>query len=417
MLSLHPRISAGRLRVAVSSRTVAAQWSAPYDLPSAGNALAIESGSGFQGVRPGGFSASEFAYSLFGSYGSGVFAEHYSAAGAYVFAGTGGHGHPDVVDLVGFDFETGAWFRTANANGAANDSTSIDDEDTSGSIWYEINGVTEVPAPGHGYNIHVYVPPANGGGTKGSIVHAVRNAVSASAFIAQVGHRLDLASVTYSRASSGAGSLADTVNSDYSCALDPTTSRIYVLPRQHHSFTSLSYLGTASVGAYSTIGTYSAPPDTATDGCSGPAAITVDNDRRLILLWLQRKIRALDLTNVSAGWQLLTLTNASTLPDAPLSGSLPVWHAGKGAYYHMPSGGGSTLYKITPPASSPLSNAWVISSESIGGDTIHPKGNNAGDADKAHKSLMYVPAIDRLAWVAGGTTGGTVRPVTLINPS
>lgn len=96
---------------------------------------------------------------------------------------------------------------------------------------------------------------------------------------------------------------------------------------------------------------------------------------------------------------------------------MPVWHASKGAYYHLPTGGGSTLYKITPPASSPLSNAWVISSETISGDTIHAHGSNAGAADYAHKSLMYVPAIDRLAWIAGGTAdGATTRPVTLIAP-
>lgn len=398
----------------------------PYALPTAGNAKHIETvggaGTGFQAVRPGGFSASEWSRSLFDSFGAGIFAPDYSDGGAFIIAGSGGHNHPDSTSLVVFDFTDGTWSRVANANGAPDLISPPYTVGTTASAapWIEAVGYTEVPAPPHGYNVPVYVPPANGGGTKGSIMWACRCAVAVSASFAETGHRLDLNTATYSRQVSAAGSFADSTLADYSCVLDPSTSRIYILREQYHVYTSVPYMTTSSVTTYGSLGSMSTFPTSASsDGVSAGATCLVHYPgTRLMIQFLQRKIRALDLDDVASGFQLLTLTNATGLPNASLYDSTPVWHPGKSAFYYMPSGGGATLYKITPPGSSPLTNAWVVSTETIGGDTIYRHGGVATGTDSsACKTLHYNPALGMLGWVPGAAVGGTVRPTTLINPA
>ena len=391
----------------------------PYSLPSVSNALAIETTSngdtGYQSVRPSGMSAFNFVRTMVGSYGSGVFCENYSNAGAYIVAGSGGHGHPDTVDAYGFDFTTGAWFSLLNSNGAPRDDSGFNGTTATGSPWYEVVGYTEVPAPPHPYSHVVYVPPANGGGTKGSVMHAARAAVTTGASNTGVAHAFQLNTRTWSRRSTNGVS----VDVEGRSIMDPVTSRVYVVVHTYHTKTALEYFDTSSVGAAQSVGSFTAPPDYGTDGCAPYPGLALDPVRRLLVRTLQRKLRAIDLNNINAGWQAITLTNATTLPDVPMGQTEPVWHPTREAFYWMPASGGSTLYKITPPATNPFSNAWVVTSQTIGGDTLHPHGGTGvnGDGVGAYKSLMYVPYVDRLAWIAGGHIDGTVYPVTLINPT
>lgn len=397
----------------------------PYALPAVGAAKAIETisggDSGFQSVRPSNFSASQFAYSLFNSFGSGVVVRDYSTTGAYVIASTGGHNHPDVVDAVGFDFATGAWFRLANANGAPNLPDAYDEgTNATGTPWYEANG-TQVPAPPHPYSCLVEIPAAYGGGSKGSVAYGVRGAVTSGASFAPTSHRFDLASRTWSRLSSASGgSLFVSTNAEVRCVFDPVTLRLYVIPSNYHNYNSLPYVNT-STNAWASSATFSNPPDFGTDGCGTYPGAVLDPARRLILRTLQRKIRALDLNNIGAGWQLLTLSNATALPDIPLGNSELCYHQANDAFYLMPGSGGSTIYKIKPPSTSPLTNAWVCSSQTLSGDTVYAHGDSAGDTGNGgggYKTLQYVPALQMLSWCAGGTVGtGLVFPMTLLNPT
>lgn len=399
--------------------------SVPYTLPTSGQAKHIETisggDSGFQSVRPSGFTASQFAYSLFNSFGSGVHVKDYSAVGAYLIAGSGGHNHPDTVDGFGFDFTTGSWFRLINSNGAPNLAGAyVEGVTSTGTPWYEANG-TVVPAPPHPYSCLVEIPAAYGGGTKGSVAYGVRGAVTSGASFAPTSHRFDLNSATWSRLSSASGgAFFGGTNAEVRCVFDPVTQRIYIIPPNYHNYTSLVYVDTAT-GDYGTTASFSAPPDFGTDGCGTYPGAVLDPVRRLILRPLQRKIRALDLNNITAGWQLLTLSGATNLPDAPLGNSELVYHEANGAFYHLPGAGGSTIYKITPPASSPLTNAWVCTSQTLTGDTVYPKGDAAGDTGNGgggYKTLQYVPALQMLSWCAGGTVGtGAVFPMTLLHPS
>ncbi len=97
-------------------RSTASVSSFPYSVPSSGQALLI--GNNFaEDVRPPSHSAHQWNYSLFFSYGGGTFVEDYSAGGAYVIAGSGGHAVPPNFGGCLFDFADATWKRIDNANG------------------------------------------------------------------------------------------------------------------------------------------------------------------------------------------------------------------------------------------------------------------------------------------------------------
>ena len=97
-------------------RSTASVSSFPYSVPSSGQALLI--GNNFaEDVRPPSHSAHQWNYALFFSYGGGTFVEDYSAGGAYVIAGSGGHAHPPNFGGCLFDFADATWKRIDNANG------------------------------------------------------------------------------------------------------------------------------------------------------------------------------------------------------------------------------------------------------------------------------------------------------------
>lgn len=376
-------------------------------------------------MRPPELSSDEFARAVCGSFGSGVFCKDYSAGGAYVVAGTGGHGHPELVDAIGFDFASGTWFRLANANGARNIATGgfqIGSTST-GAPWYEsAAGSGNVPAPPHPYSCAVYIPPANGGGPKGSFAYGVRSAVAGAAEFSATAHRMNLSTRLWSRAVSAPMSgLWDGVGVEYRCVMDELTSRIYIIPLAYHYFDHVPFVTTTSVTSYGKLGTFATPPDYQSDGCGEYPGAVLDPRRRLIIRTLQRKLRALDLNNPARGWQLLSIANAGLLPNVPLGESEFVYHEQRDAFYYLPGTGGSTLFKIAPPAGDPFTGSWTVSTQTISGARLHPHGNDGrmGTGNGAYKSLMYVPSIRMLAWCAFGqhfAGGGAVYPMTLINP-
>ncbi|MDP9130729.1 MAG: hypothetical protein M3N35_10110 [Candidatus Binatota bacterium] len=97
-------------------RSTASVSSFPYSVPLSGQALLI--GNNFAAdVRPPSHSAHQWNYSLFAFYGGGTFVEDYSAGGAYVIAGSGGHKVPPNFGGCLFDFADATWKRIDNANG------------------------------------------------------------------------------------------------------------------------------------------------------------------------------------------------------------------------------------------------------------------------------------------------------------
>jgi hypothetical protein len=110
-------------------------------------------------------------------------------------------------------------------------------------------------------------------------------------------------------------------------------------------------------------------------------------------------------------------------PDSPndnwiqltVSGTLPSginrWaRHSNGKYYWMPNSGGSTLTTLTPPAN-PKTGTWTVGTETFGGATPAAWYGNGG-MTAHYTQLIYVPAIDCLAWIPGGS-----NPVYLLKPA
>ena len=107
------------LSVTVAAAGAGGPFTPPYALPAPGTKSAIPTAGRnvANDVKPAPHSNGSWQYALFQSYGGGSFSPDYSAGGAYVLAGMGGHGAPPCFSAAIFDFATARWSYLPNANG------------------------------------------------------------------------------------------------------------------------------------------------------------------------------------------------------------------------------------------------------------------------------------------------------------
>jgi hypothetical protein len=379
----------------------------PYPLPAAGQAIALGSHVA-QAIRPEPHYAASWQYSLFDSYGGGVFLPWYSAAGAYVAAGTGGHNHPDFTGAVAFDFATGTWSLLPDASGTPLRNYSFKVFETNGPPEYEINiGATtpdSVPSPPHPYANLMPLPPELGGGPLGSVVYALQGAQAQEAVLSSRSHRFDLATRRWSRYTSNhLGTLNSRLaDNDAPSVYDPTARRIWQLPVQIHSTQNIGYIDlTESSPRWRLSASW---PWVSTWDQTHSAWL--DDARRLILMQSPTRLVALDLDNLPAGPRLLNYTG--TLPP---SGNRWELYPPDGCFYYK-SYAGNVLWRLKPPAGDPLTGTWTVTSLTVGGATL-PSISEAAQASgvRHYTRFFYVPAIASFAWIAD-----SFSPVHLVRP-
>jgi hypothetical protein len=219
-------------------------WTPPYTLPSSGQAVALGAANSAMSVNPVDLSDTDFNYSLFESFGGGCYVEDYSAGGGYVLCSCGGHAHPDFTSGVVFDFEVGAWVRIDNSQSTGNSQPGY----TRSQIDLaegELNGFTTVPAPAHPYSNFLPLSTARGGGTKGSVVRVIGQAMTQEPAGTFRSHRFDLATGVWTRYSTNKGDAV--TNASYflpECptAYDPNTGRYYQCPSEIHNTQAIPYV-------------------------------------------------------------------------------------------------------------------------------------------------------------------------------
>ncbi len=366
----------------------------PYSIPAAGQAIAIGTNTA-DSIKPAGISSFNWSYALFTCFGGGAFNPDYSAYGAFVIAGSGGHTCPAAnVDAAIFDFSDATWKRLANANGIAPREDDYAQSELSNDAYVEILEATagQIPAPSHAYNTSQYLPSSLSGGPKGSFLKIGSRAAAISSISGSGIHKMDLSTGLWTRATNETVDLLSSFET--SVIFDPVEQRYYILPDAFHAATHLQYFDpqTNTVGS-----TVDYPYVSGVTGTSYQVAF-LDPVRRLLLS--QRPgnpLRALDLNDIAAGWAALITTG--TQPSEP---NRWAFYEPDGRFYTRGNNSGQTLVRLTAPADW-KTGTWIYDTVTVAGASL-PNFATVGDSTVRHYStFFYVPALQSFAWVSGTT--------------
>jgi hypothetical protein len=396
----------------------------PYPLPAPRTKVAIPTAGRnvANDIKPSPHTNGSWQYALFQSYGGGSFSRDYSAAGAYVLAGMGGHNAPPCFGAAIFDFATGRWSYLPNGNGFDEGRTNdVRRDETNGAPYLELTAVRsgQMPSPSHHYGLQVSPPRSVIGGPRGAIVVALGAAKTLQGADSPVAHQMDLATGLWTRASKNL--LRDvTTRTPYtktSAAYDPITRRVYVSV-DFSVEDRLAYLDLQD-GLWKSAGSYSAPRT------SGPArSIWVDDQRRLLLYMLTSgQLWAIELDSVGRGPVRLRTTteisNAGRRWD-----EYPLADGGDGAFYTLAGDGppyrsGSPapranvqgVLRLAPPPGDPITGTWDFSMVPIAGGISAQYVTDPGAGAQHETRFFYVPALRCFAWIPNGS-----GPVELIKP-
>jgi hypothetical protein len=158
-----------------------------------------------------------------------------------------------------------------------------------------------------------------------------------------------------------------------------------------HSYNTLEYLDAAD-WTFKTSASYPYPATQV----GTYHAILDDSLRCLAVFAPSGVLQVMDLKNITAGFRTVTF-----------SGSIPSvengrWAKYNGSWYFYSGNGDQTIYKLTPPASSPTTSAWAFATTTVGGATL-PNGQMSGFP--MHRTRWcYVPALDCIAWIPQSNT-------------
>ena len=382
------------------------QFTPPYNIPTAaGQVVQIPNSSHESARLQTPWDATKWNYCLHNSFGAGTVVEDYSAGGAYVFCGIGGHAHPDFTGAVVFNFSTGAWEVLLHANGGpqyAAGGSGFTQAESNGAPYWEITGAQFVPMPVHPYRALTRIPTSLGGGTKGSVAYFTRGTMGETGTIhSYASHRFDLSTRLWSRASTQL--MPRTVSSGlYECTtvFDPSRNRYYLIHEDMHAFQSMYYMR-ASDWTWQQTASYPFP----SVNLETPGGVSLVNDH-LLYQGLNGTLFRFNLANESAGWQQCTLSQSLPINNK----NNYVYYPPTGKLYGINAIGGSTLSRITPPAN--FASTWTVDSVSLG--SALPSVSDVADPSRFvehYTMLFYVPSIQKLAWIPGDTNN-----VYLIQP-
>lgn len=362
-------------------------------------------------VRPAAISASQWQYSLFASWSGGTFVPGWGTHGAYVCAGTGGHGAPENFDAVLFDFADFTWKYLPNTNGVAANPSPLSPGETTGSPYWEVPG-TQVPAPAHVYQHQIGV---------GSSVYWVTNtfattAAAGGSYLHRCRLNADL-TCTWSRVATnafnatfpgfgtyGGGNYAATFH-------DAARNRLWFLNVMTHWVTTIPWItldGTNWTGT---------PIANATQDTSGAGILIHDPEQDCIFAGVPRgQLYRLNLAGSTLnGWAPVS---SSGLTTSGLTGSgeqdavrwvkYPVSDGGDGCFYSYRDNG-SRMIKRFDPIARAFSDVSVANGPGI--PRINPASAIYPNQAQHFTRFCYVPALKCFAWIPGnGQQVALLRP-------
>lgn len=374
----------------------------------------IVSTNSSESVRPAGnFSAGNWASSVFGSFGGPIFNKYWGTNGAIIWCLTGGHLSASNVGLLIYDCDTNLFSFQActNASFVELNSTGVpadwSDVSTSGSPYFEITGVTgPCPTPTHTYATMAAINQ----GTKGKILFLCRQSTCQQSDESAGCHVIDPTTGVWARFTASQNDMFSSGQGDGTAIYDEAGAKIYSFSVDFQNFAELHYLDLGTTNF----------TDTATSGPGGytfPPSMTggsfsMDTTRRWLLAHddTSNDLLTLDLANITAGWNPVTVTGTLDTPDHSLWCFFPP----DGHFYRLPGTGGNTLQRL---ALTSLTTA-TVDTITLTGDAV-PSYTDGGNVLSApYRSLMYVPALQKMIWAVGSAAAIAANSqVLLIDPS
>jgi hypothetical protein len=377
----------------IRPRLTVVPWTPSYSLPSSANtSTTVSTTNTWESVRASGHGTSEWNLSIFQSYCGMTFARKYSKGGAAVVAWTGGHTNLSTYDPTGLDFESLTFFRLPNANGITSSPSSVPQSQVSTDGYAEMLAASpgQMPCPRHQYGHCVYFDKL---GPKGSFGMVGASGTTQDSNTNKAAHKVDLSTGLATRAATGF--FSNSAGFVYGAAHDPTADNWYIYPFDlgNLSNNNLSYLR----GSDMTWQTTANGPGYDSSSGSGYGTAAVYDKGRVLFYHRGTVLKGLDLTTPSNGFVNLTYTG--TPPGS--NGTAWVWHPRIKKFLLKAGLTGNVINTLTPPASgSAISGTWVFSSVTVGGAGIPDYvWTTGGDGNNHYAKFMYVPAVDRMAWV------------------
>lgn len=277
--------------------------------------------------------------SVFNVWNGGAYAANYGQYGALVCHGGGHNSYSGNAPFL-YDIGNRTWACIGTPSPYEELSADSDGEYPDGR-----------PFPPHCYSGLGYLSPANGGGTKGSLLRFGFAGSGDNEWV----HRCDLTTGVWSRWSN----TFLTGGSYFTACYDPTRNRHWYCAGYESFFSGHGYIDstTGLVHVLSNLG------DNA-DGANHTMGYCPVNDT-LVALGTQSGVIMLRGRLASSSVQFNQLTTSGIFPPDPNAGL--EWSTLLQCFVSYYGNGSATVYKLTPPATSPLTNAWVWSSQTLTG--------------------------------------------------
>lgn len=313
---------------------------------------------------------------MFTVWCGGILAPEYGSQGAFLMWG-GGHISYDGNEVYAWDIASRLW--VCHGTPSSYNGTQI------GTTGEYPDGT---PPPPHTYGLSNYLPPAWGGGTKGSLLQFGMTGSP----VEQRVHAFDLATGVWSRFTSANLQFG---NSYGTTVRDTARQGYWVVPSVCTQMYFVSKTGVVT------------PQHTNTNRNSGGESMACLIPSRDVLVNLEYGpgIAWLDLASLSSTpattyWQTVTTTGTGpTASDLYKWGF--EWVDRLGCFVCYEGTGQNTVYKLTPPAT--LSDPWVWSSVVMTPQHSESPSYVSGNANGHWRRFVDVPTLETCMWFESGT--------------
>jgi len=306
-----------------------------------------------------------------------AFATDYGRLGAWITTG-GGHGDYYGNEVYAFELDSRRWVRLSDPYPGGADSTVDYDEG---------EYAPGIPLSSHTYQHTQYIPAAQGGGQKGSLLIVVAYAAGRMARGSGRAHAFDLATKRWERYSRNKATIA--TSSMSATTYDARRAAFWRVP---YGGAQIEYLSTTD-RLFRVL----------SPGWRGGNNFGLDHvcahdpvhDLLLVLDWPPRApagVFALDLANPTA-WRALTVSGS--VPGPETRGMSIDWCPTLHCLVAYEGGRADYVRKLLPPVSNVLTTPWRWEIESFSGD--EPVGRKSG-LKSSYSRFRWAPEISSFVW-------------------